>query len=157
MKANRLIEEGHPLTTYLNCVQIFLKIVSVKTVTLVFAVTTELRISTTQKSTRQSFAKLIQIESKAVNTVICVRLRTTKMSWPSTCYNRWIKTSTSLYSTTKRYGVRLATKLMQETSVSTHTTGKISVVNPTFTNIYLSSVLFGSAKKTRKTIKTDVH
>ena len=127
----------------------------VKTETPVIAVTTESKTSITQKSTRPSSVKLIPIESRAANMAICVRSLTTKMSSPSICFSKWRKTWTSSCSTTKLFGVHSVTRHMLGTNVYTHTIGRTSAGSQMFMNTYLNSVRYGSARKTRRTTRTD--
>jgi len=124
---------------------------------LVSVVTTESRTSIIQRNTKPSSVKPTQIVLKAANMEICAHSRTMKMNLPLICLRKWTKIWTSSCSTTKLFGVLLATKPTPGTNACTLIIGKTSAENRMFMSTYLSSVKCGSAKRIQKIIKTVAH
>ncbi len=123
----------------------------------VSAVTTELKTSITQKSTKRSSVKHTQIVLKAASMVKCAHSHTMKMNFPWTCFSKWIKTWTSSCFTTKLFGAHSATKPTPETNACTLIIGRTSAENPISMSTCLSNVKYGSARRIPRTIKTVAH
>ena len=93
----------------------------------------------------------------SVSMVIIVHLLIIKMIYELIYYItiRWIWTS--IYFTTKQYGVLLIKRSMIDHLACMHTTGKIFVGNGTFISMMLFSAISGILKLISQIITKDVH
>ena len=118
---------------------------------------TVLKISTTPKNTKESFAKNFQIDQILVTMEICVPSLTQKLNCRLMCLKKWTKIQISICSILKLYGVPSVTNIISENNAFTHTIGKISGASQLNINIQMTNVSNGTQKRIFRRIQMDVN